>query len=77
MQMKGDNISKKIRQQESSGRVFERCKKSDSFVNIRLTGNVFLHSSTLMCMYACLEPGDLLDMGITHLSAEYSIRTDW
>lgn len=45
--------------------------KSDSFFNIRLAGNVFLHSSVFLCVYFPVAVS-FTALGITQLSTDHS-----
>lgn len=46
-------------------------RKSDSFFNIRLAGNVFLHSSVFLCVYFPVAVS-FTALGITQLSTDHS-----
>lgn len=58
-------------------RVVDRSEgKSDSFFNIRLAGDVFLHSSMPVCVYFPVAVRDTAP-GIPQLSTDYSNIKAW
>lgn len=70
----------KIQQQNEvrEERVVERGEegKSDSFFNIRLAGDVFLHSSVCLCVYFPVAVS-FTALGITHTSTVHSNIKSW